>query len=106
MNQQNIDGLEIVAGVSPELVVAAHGTFHSCHCLGCREEYSEKWAKGSSPNILLILRYLRQTFYIGLYCNCLQLSTAFLSFEKGLKHQLKMPQCHMVYGICSVSQLQ
>eukprot|EP00112_Aurelia_sp_Birch-Aquarium-sp1_P008051 Seg1882.3 transcript_id=Seg1882.3/GoldUCD/mRNA.D3Y31 product="NAD-dependent protein deacetylase sirtuin-2" protein_id=Seg1882.3/GoldUCD/D3Y31 len=42
---QNIDGLEIVAGVSPELVVAAHGTFHSCHCLGCREEYSQEWAK-------------------------------------------------------------
>ena len=84
-----------MAGVSPELVVAAHGTFHSCHCLGCREEYSEKWAKGSSPSFLLILRYLRQTFYIGPYCICLQISTVFFLFENGLKRQFELSQCHM-----------
>eukprot|EP00794_Sanderia_malayensis_P019945 gene19945-21898_t len=42
---QNIDGLEIVAGVSPDLVVAAHGTFHSAHCVNCKKEYSEEWEK-------------------------------------------------------------
>ncbi len=43
---QNIDGLEIVAGIDPDLVVAAHGTFHSAHCTACQKEYSEEWEKG------------------------------------------------------------
>jgi NAD-dependent SIR2 family protein deacetylase len=33
---QNIDGLEIDAGVDPELVMMAHGNFLSAHCSKCK----------------------------------------------------------------------
>ncbi|XP_065057619.1 NAD-dependent protein deacetylase sirtuin-2-like [Rhopilema esculentum] len=42
---QNIDGLELVAGVSSDRVIAAHGTFHTAHCLACHREYSQDWEK-------------------------------------------------------------
>ncbi|XP_067013051.1 NAD-dependent protein deacetylase sirtuin-2 [Anabrus simplex] len=42
---QNIDTLERVAGIPDEAIVEAHGTFHTSHCLGCREEYPLEWMK-------------------------------------------------------------
>ena len=46
---QNIDGLERVAGLPADVLVEAHGTFHSSHCINrkCREEYSLEWMKKS-----------------------------------------------------------
>ncbi|XP_069314685.1 NAD-dependent protein deacetylase sirtuin-2 isoform X2 [Eulemur rufifrons] len=44
---QNIDTLERVAGLEPEDLVEAHGTFHTSHCISplCRREYSLSWMK-------------------------------------------------------------
>ncbi|KAJ2780791.1 NAD-dependent protein deacetylase sirtuin-2 [Coemansia javaensis] len=44
---QNIDCLERVAGVDPELIVEAHGSFHEAHCIraGCREPAPRDWVK-------------------------------------------------------------
>lgn len=42
---QNIDTLERVAGLPGEKIVEAHGTFHTSHCLECRNEYSLDWMK-------------------------------------------------------------
>ncbi|KAJ1977859.1 NAD-dependent protein deacetylase sirtuin-2 [Dimargaris verticillata] len=44
---QNIDTLERVAGIDPELLVEAHGSFHTAHCIRreCRQEYSQQWVK-------------------------------------------------------------
>ncbi|KAI8323988.1 Sirt2 histone deacetylase [Martensiomyces pterosporus] len=45
---QNIDCLERVAGIDHELIVEAHGSFHTAHCIGrkCRKEHSSDWVKG------------------------------------------------------------
>ncbi|KAM6111594.1 NAD-dependent protein deacetylase sirtuin-2 [Phoenicopterus ruber ruber] len=44
---QNIDTLERVAGLDPELLVEAHGTFFTSHCLrpSCRQPYGLQWMK-------------------------------------------------------------
>ncbi|RKP35313.1 Sirt2 histone deacetylase, partial [Dimargaris cristalligena] len=44
---QNIDTLERVAGLDPELLVEAHGSFHTAHCVApaCRQEYSQSWLR-------------------------------------------------------------
>ncbi|XP_071962034.1 NAD-dependent protein deacetylase sirtuin-2-like isoform X2 [Antedon mediterranea] len=43
---QNIDTLERIAGVPGDLIVEAHGTFHTGHCLGdCKKEYTQEWMK-------------------------------------------------------------
>ncbi|XP_008255379.3 NAD-dependent protein deacetylase sirtuin-2 isoform X1 [Oryctolagus cuniculus] len=44
---QNIDTLERVAGLEPEDLVEAHGTFYTSHCISslCRREYSLDWMK-------------------------------------------------------------
>ncbi|KAJ9578771.1 hypothetical protein L9F63_004979 [Diploptera punctata] len=42
---QNIDTLERVAGLPGEKIVEAHGTFHTSHCLECKQEYSLSWMK-------------------------------------------------------------
>jgi NAD-dependent deacetylase sirtuin 2 len=44
---QNIDDLESVAGLPSDKVVAAHGSFHSSHCLNksCRKEYNYEWMR-------------------------------------------------------------
>eukprot|EP00941_MAST-03F_sp_MAST-3F-sp1_P000693 g693.t1 len=36
---QNIDGLERLAGIPPEKLVEAHGTFATSHCTSCGERY-------------------------------------------------------------------
>uniref|UniRef100_A0A8C3UAN1 NAD-dependent protein deacetylase sirtuin-2 n=2 Tax=Catharus ustulatus TaxID=91951 RepID=A0A8C3UAN1_CATUS len=45
---QNIDTLERVAGLDPELLVEAHGTFFTSHCLrpSCRQRYGLAWMRG------------------------------------------------------------
>ncbi len=42
---QNIDTLERQAGVDPDKLVEAHGTFASAHCVGCGKEYSQEFVK-------------------------------------------------------------
>lgn len=44
---QNIDTLEHVAGLQPEDLVEAHGTFQTAHCLrsSCRQQYELSWVK-------------------------------------------------------------
>lgn len=42
---QNIDGLELQAGISPDKLVEAHGTFSSAKCLGCKTAYSQEFIK-------------------------------------------------------------
>ncbi|KAK3790260.1 hypothetical protein RRG08_034823 [Elysia crispata] len=42
---QNIDTLERVAGLDPEKLIEAHGTFHTAHCLNCHLEFSQDWIK-------------------------------------------------------------
>ncbi|KAM6428712.1 NAD-dependent protein deacetylase sirtuin-2 isoform 1-T1 [Liasis olivaceus] len=44
---QNIDTLERVAGLDPEDLVEAHGTFYTSHCINsaCRKSYSLEWMK-------------------------------------------------------------
>ncbi|KAJ2076614.1 NAD-dependent protein deacetylase sirtuin-2 [Coemansia sp. RSA 988] len=44
---QNIDCLERAAGVDPELIVEAHGSFHEAHCINsrCCKEYAQDWVK-------------------------------------------------------------
>ncbi|XP_064359043.1 NAD-dependent protein deacetylase sirtuin-2 [Dromaius novaehollandiae] len=44
---QNIDTLERVAGLEPDELVEAHGTFFTSHCLrsSCRQQYSLDWMK-------------------------------------------------------------
>lgn len=44
---QNIDTLERVAGLQPEELVEAHGTFQTAHCLrsSCRHQYDLSWVK-------------------------------------------------------------
>ncbi|NWZ97844.1 SIR2 deacetylase, partial [Nesospiza acunhae] len=49
---QNIDTLERVAGLDPELLVEAHGTFFTSHCLrpSCRQRYSLAWMRGTGAS--------------------------------------------------------
>lgn len=49
---QNIDTLERVAGLEPQDLVEAHGTFYTSHCVSasCRQEYSLSWMKGEALN--------------------------------------------------------
>lgn len=42
---QNIDTLERVAEIDEELLVEAHGTFYTNHCIDCNKEYSMEWVK-------------------------------------------------------------
>lgn len=42
---QNIDGLERIAGVKPEMLVEAHGTFSSARCVSCKYEHSHEYIK-------------------------------------------------------------
>lgn len=42
---QNIDTLERLAGLPPEKLVEAHGTFHTGRCLECRAPYTLQWMK-------------------------------------------------------------
>jgi len=37
---QNIDGLELIAGLPSELLVQAHGGFQSAHCIACNKEFN------------------------------------------------------------------
>lgn len=42
---QNIDGLERQAGVPPELIVEAHGSFATQHCISCKASYPDDLMK-------------------------------------------------------------
>jgi len=42
---QNIDTLELVAGIPQDKVVYSHGSFSKAHCVGCHKEYSYEYVK-------------------------------------------------------------
>mmetsp|Transcript_8925 Transcript_8925/g.23196 ORF Transcript_8925/g.23196 Transcript_8925/m.23196 type:complete len:558 (-) Transcript_8925:110-1783(-) len=42
---QNIDTLERLAGVSPKLLVEAHGSFGEAHCLDCKALHETDWVR-------------------------------------------------------------
>ena len=42
---QNIDTLESLAGLPPEKLVEAHGSFRESHCLSCKEMFDMKYMK-------------------------------------------------------------
>ena len=50
---QNIDGLELVAGVSKDKLIQAHGSIATGSCLRCKKQYSKSfraiWDKGQVP---------------------------------------------------------
>ncbi len=43
---QNIDMLEHLARIPQEIIVNAHGSFKSGHCIKCYQKYSFDWMKG------------------------------------------------------------
>ncbi|XP_062566122.1 uncharacterized protein LOC134228478 [Saccostrea cucullata] len=47
MYTQNIDGLERIAGLPPEKMVEAHGTFSEATCLICRQKHDKEEIKGA-----------------------------------------------------------
>lgn len=42
---QNIDGLEYLAGVSPNMLIQAHGGFSRAACIDCKKSYVESFVK-------------------------------------------------------------
>ncbi|XP_038078836.1 NAD-dependent protein deacetylase sirtuin-2-like isoform X2 [Patiria miniata] len=44
---QNVDTLDVIAGVPEELLVEIHGSFSTAHCIdkSCHKEHSSKWVK-------------------------------------------------------------
>jgi len=42
---QNIDALEVLAGIPPEKIIEAHGSFQSAYCTQCQETYDLRWLK-------------------------------------------------------------
>jgi len=44
---QNIDALEVMAGLPDERVVEAHGSTKGAHCLSCKKAYTQAWFKSA-----------------------------------------------------------
>ncbi|OMJ26619.1 NAD-dependent protein deacetylase sirtuin-2 [Smittium culicis] len=44
---QNVDMLERLAGIDPDLIIEAHGSFASAHCINhkCKKPYSLEWVR-------------------------------------------------------------
>eukprot|EP00808_Paulinella_micropora_P014381 g65123.t1 len=42
---QNIDGLELQAGLPKDLLVQAHGGFQTAHCIDCYREFPSEWVR-------------------------------------------------------------
>ena len=40
---QNVDALELLAGMDEEKLVEAHGSARGAHCLSCRKGFSRDW---------------------------------------------------------------
>uniref|UniRef100_A0A8W4FE47 NAD-dependent protein deacetylase sirtuin-2 n=1 Tax=Sus scrofa TaxID=9823 RepID=A0A8W4FE47_PIG len=94
---QNIDTLERVAGLEPEDLVEAHGTFYTSHCISplCRQEYTLGWMKEKifsevtpkcekcqsvvKPDIVFFGENLPARFF-----SCMQSTDPFLGMMMGL----------------------
>lgn len=50
---QNIDGLERVAGIDPDLLMEAHGSNQVGHCMECSKKYTNLWIRGQSIPLIL-----------------------------------------------------
>jgi len=42
---QNIDTLEVIAGIPTDKLVFSHGSFAKSHCIGCRKEFSYEYVR-------------------------------------------------------------
>ncbi|XP_016961512.1 NAD-dependent protein deacetylase Sirt2 [Drosophila biarmipes] len=42
---QNIDTLDRLTGLPEDKIIEAHGSFHTNHCIKCRQEYDMAWMK-------------------------------------------------------------
>ncbi|XP_060572281.1 NAD-dependent protein deacetylase sirtuin-2-like [Ruditapes philippinarum] len=42
---QNIDGLEMLAGISEDKLIQAHGTINHSYCMDCGQTYTQKWVR-------------------------------------------------------------
>jgi hypothetical protein len=42
---QNIDTLERCAGIPADVLVEAHGSFATAHCIKCKKEHAHEWVK-------------------------------------------------------------
>ena len=51
MTTQNIDTLERRAGVTSDVLVEAHGSFNTAHCITCGKEYPHAYVKGTATNM-------------------------------------------------------
>lgn len=47
---QNIDSLEVLAGLAPERVIAAHGNFDTASCIECQAQYEMSMVKAAIMN--------------------------------------------------------
>lgn len=50
---QNIDGLERVAGIDPDLLMEAHGSNQVGHCMECSKKYTNLWIRGQGIPLIL-----------------------------------------------------
>lgn len=50
---QNIDGLERVAGIDPDLLMEAHGSNQVGHCMECSKKYTNLWIRGQCIPLIL-----------------------------------------------------
>lgn len=57
---QNIDTLETAAGVPDDLVLEAHGSFRTAHCLGCRKPASTEHVLASGVREGKVVRCARE----------------------------------------------
>ena len=83
-----------MAGLEPEDLVEAHGTFYTSHCIssGCRQEYSLSWMKGEGLEVtpegrlpvlcLLLSTRERVSIHRHQLCPMQFCSSSFLSFFK------------------------
>ena len=58
---QNIDGLELLAGLSEDKLIQAHGHMRTAHCIDCQKECSfEETTKARTyVYTVLVLRFIR-----------------------------------------------
>jgi NAD-dependent SIR2 family protein deacetylase len=72
---QNIDALERIAGVDPDLLIEAHGSFNTAHCLNrsCRKEYHHGDVRGLCDYLMVQLAcfvfFLTMNSWISLLLN-------------------------------------
>ena len=65
---QNVDALELLAGMDEEKLVEAHGSARGAHCLSCRKGFSRDWfvdkvSRGEAKYWRICMSYLFKMRY-------------------------------------------